>query len=656
MDRFQKIILVACAFLVFIRLVGSLFPEQRLWGVNLLYYVPSVWRWILVISGLVILIPRVNTRISDSLSVFHHGLAARLTKINRYYRYVFISLIGGILFWALRVRTFLLGDSFLRAGEINQGAKFSFTAPLDFLLHVKVARLLNWDAFQTYAVLSVLSGAVFLFLILSLRDRIARDKTESLLIFCVIATMGANQLFFGYVESYTLVYVAIIAYILVCLGYLANKNGLVLPVTLFFVALALHLSALTLLPSLLYLISLNEPKRAETQDKRPKSFKALLSIGVVLSVGAGLFILQSYNPDKKGLAYFLIYPLGSGETFYSLFSPSHLLDLVNHQLLISPVGVLILLAPLLAFSKSIKLKDRTVGFLLILSVCTLAYAFLIDPKLGYPRDWDLFAFSGLGYTVLGLYVFLKYWRETKADDLRYVTLSLLVVSLISTVPWIYINATHEKAVARFEHLLDLDEKRSAYGRENLAMYYSRRQEWHKEIEQWKKAIALTNNARYMTNLAVVYYNQRRYDLALMELERSLEADSTFDFTHFLFAEILLRAGRHEQAIEEYRKAIKCRSDITQYYDNLGALLANLGRYQEAVDVFEQGLKANPEYPSIYRNLGYTYLNMGDFSQARRYLMLYLEQSPKADDRAEINEVLRNLRNKRPEQPKGQRID
>lgn len=646
MDRFQKIILVACAFLISVRLLGSLFPEQRLWGVNLLYYMPSIWRWILVISGLVILIPRVSARVNDSLSVFHHGLAARLTKINRYYRYIFIGLIGGILFWALRVRTFLLGDSFLRAREINQGAKFSFTAPLDFLLHVKVAGLLNWDAFQTYAVLSVLSGAVFLFLILSFRDRIARDKTERSLVFCVIATMGANQLFFGYVESYTLVYVAIIAYILLSLGYLADKNGLALPVAAFFVAFGLHLSAVTLLPSLLYLASLKELERAETQDKRRKLFKVFLSIGIVLSVGAILFILQSCNPDKRGLSHYLISPLGGGsEDLYSLFSFSHIVDLINHHLLVSPVGILILLTPLLAFSKRIKLKDRAVTFLLILSVCMLAYAFLIDPKLGYPRDWDLFAFSGLGYTVLGLYVFLKHWRETKAGDLRYVTLSLLFASLVSTVPWIYVNATENKAVARFEHLLDLDEKRSAYGRENLAMYYSRRQEWHKEIKQWKKAIALTNNARYMTNLAVVYYNQQRYDPALRELERSLEVDSTFDFTHFLFAEIFLRTGRHEQAIKEYRKAIKCRSDITQYHDNLGALLANLGRYQEAVEVFEQGLKANPGYPSIYRNLGYTYLNMGDFSQARRYLMLYLEQSPEAKDRAEVTEVLRNLLNK-----------
>jgi tetratricopeptide (TPR) repeat protein len=278
----------------------------------------------------------------------------------------------------------------------------------------------------------------------------------------------------------------------------------------------------------------------------------------------------------------------------------------------------------------------------LVSVCTLGYALVVDPKLGYARDWDLFAFSGLGYTFLGLYLFLRYVKGLRKEALRYLTISLVFTSLVSTIPWIYVNSTDAKAVARFEHLLNLDMERSAYGRENLAMYYSKKGELQKEIEQWRKAIALTNNASYITNLAVVYYNLQRYDLALRELERSLDADSTFHFAHYLLAEIHLRRGEQQGAIEEYRKAIKYRSDITQYYDNLGSLLANLGRYPEALEVFQQGLKANPGYPSIYRNLGYTHLNMGDFAEAERYLLLYLEHSPSAEDVAEVREVLRNL--------------
>jgi len=639
----EKIIGAGCFLLILTHLVASYFPQERLWGVNLLYYLPPVWRWILVICGLLILIPPINKVVGNFLSDLAHRIANGFRKINKYYKYAFLSLIAGLLFWAFKVKTFLLGDSFLRARGIDLGEKLSFTAPLDFFVHVKVAKLLSWDAFQTYAVISALSGVMFVFLVLLLGDLIGKDRKEKVLIFFVIITMGASQLFFGYVESYTLVYVAMVIYILFSLSYLMNKDGLMLPVLSFLLTLSLHLSALTLLPSLLYLIFSKEARKTQWRKKKGKFFKLSLSIGIVLVVAVGLFLLQSYNPKGQGLGSYLIFPLGEGESFYSLFSFPHLLDLINHQLLVSPVGILILLTSILFFSKRINFKESVVGFLLVVSVCSLGYAFWVDPKLGYPRDWDLFAFTGLGYTLLGLYIFLKYGREIKRDILRYISFSLLFTSLISTVSWIYVNATEKKAVERFEHLLNLDEERSAHGHETLAIYYDKRKDWQKEIEQWKKAIALTNNVRYHNNLAAVYYSQQRYDLALKELKRSLEVDSTYDYTHFGLGEILIRMGRDQEAIVEFLKAIKLKPNKMEYYSSLGAHLVSLERYQEAVKILEQGLKVNPGYYPIYRDLGYTYFNSGDFARAERYLKLYLKHIPQAEDRKQIEAMIEKLK-------------
>ncbi|MGB8658640.1 MAG: tetratricopeptide repeat protein [Candidatus Zixiibacteriota bacterium] len=642
MSRVEKTISAGCLILVLIHFAASYFPGERLWGLNLLYFLPGVWRWMLVISALLVLVPGINKTVSDFFVGFFRLLTNRFKKTSRYVKYTALSLVGGAFFWIFRVKTFLLGDAFLRARQINLGGKLSFTEPLDFLFHVRVSKLLQWDAFQTYAVLSVLAGMAFIFLILLLQHKMAQNDEEKALIFSVIILMGANQLFFGYVESYTLVYVVIAAYALFSFGYLMNRNGLVPPVLLFLLAFGLHLLSVTLLPSLLYLILAERAKKSGKEREMGKLGKALLSGGMVVLVGVVLFLLQSHNPDKKGLGYYLISPLGRGEDYYSVFSFSHILDLINHQLLVSPVGILILLASFSFIAQRVNLKDKVVRFLLILSLCSLAYAFFIDPKLGYPRDWDLFAFSGLGYTFLAVYVLLKRWRERAGGSLRYVTVCLLFSSLISTFPWIYVNATEKPAVARFEHLLDLDNPRSAYGRENLAMYYNQQGNWQKEIEQWKKAIALTNGARYVTNLAVVYYNQKQFDLALAELEKAVKIDSTFDFSHFCIAEILVQKGEYQGAIEEYRKAIKGRPSVTQYYDNLGALLANLKRYPEAIQVLEEGLKASPGYPSIYRNLGYAYYNSGDSSQAEKYLKLYLQYSPQAEDEAEVRGVLASL--------------
>jgi len=444
------------------------------------------------------------------------------------------------------------------------------------------------------------------------------------------------------VESYTLVYVSMALYIFVSLSYLKNRTKILLPILAFFLASSLHLLALTLLPSLLYLVYMGGYKKIDAARDSKKLITVVSMIGVVMIVGMGIFLLQHYNPERKGLGYYLIYPLGNDQSYYSIFSFSHLMDLINHQLLVAPVGVLILLISILGLGNKIDFKDRIIQFLLILSGSMLAYAFFMDPKLGYPRDWDLFAFTGLGYTILGIHLFLKGSREMKLKNLRYVTLGLLAASLISTIPWIYVNASEKKSVERFGYLLDLDKKRSPSGRENLAIYYEEKGEWQKEIQQWEKAIAITGSARYIDNLATVYFNNQQFDLALRELKRSIAVDSVFDFTHFGIAEVYVKTGRYEEAITEYRKAIKAKPNLTQYYDNLGVLLTNLKRYPEAIQVFQDGLKSNPGYAPIYRNLGYSYYNVREYSLAEKYLNQYLERSPKAEDEAEVRDVLTSI--------------
>jgi len=643
----EKIICGGCLLLVLLHLAGSYFPSERLWGLNLLHYMPPAWRWILAGSAILILIPSVNRACVDFLTGLSRTQPRGQRGAGRYYKYAFFSLIAGVLFWLLRIKTYLLGDSLLRAREVDMGARFSFTAPLDFLLHVQVARLLNWEAFQTYALLSILSGMGFVFLTLLLADLMGRDGRERALVISVFLGMGAIQLFFGYVESYSLVFSAILLYILFSLRYLRSKNGLIPPLLAFLLAFSLHLVALTLLPSLLYLML--SGRAGDKQKKQGNLVRFGLSVGVVLLVVVALFLVQRHNPEPKGMEYYLISPLGSWEGSYSLFSLSHLLDLMNHQLLASPVGLLILLASVLAFSGRTGRKDEAARFLLILSLCTLAYAFLADPKLGYPRDWDLFAFSALGYTLLGLHLFLKHHRGAQAGDLRYVTLALLFASLLSTIPWIHVNAAEEESVNRFEHLLKLDRERSAHGHETLAIYHSQRGEWQKELEQWKKAAVAERNARYINNVAAVYHRQQRYDLALKELDKSLAVDPTFDRTYFNRGDVLAKMGRYEEALREFRRAVELRPDRMQYYNNLAGHLTKLGRDQEALEVLLEGMQVNPDYSPLYRDMGYNHFNLGDLAMAEKYLRLYLERAPQAEDAADVRQFLRSLAEKQRQQ-------
>jgi hypothetical protein len=594
MTKLEKVIFLTCAFLILLHTTASFFPKERLWGINLLYYVPSFPRWLLVIFGFLVLIPSVNRSVADGLAKFLALIANNFKRVNKYYKYALISLLSFLPFWIFKIKTYLLGDGNLRVVEILDGRKFSSTEPLDFYLHAQLSRFLKLDPFTTYAILSCLAGVVFVFLILLLSDLLGKEGQEKFLFFSVLATMGANQLFFGYVESYTLVYVAQAGFILFSLYYLKGRCGFFWPSLIFLLSLSLHLSAIFLLPSVLYLCIARKSQEAEPGNKILSLGNITKMVWILLIVGVAFLISRNYSPQQSDFSSFLISPLGSNADHYSLFYFSHLLDFLNHQLLVSPLGIPLWFVLISFFRKKIKFKKNEVTFLFVISLCALIFALTVDPKLGYPRDWDLFAFTGLGYTILVVFLLVEFLKESKLKRLRYLTLALAATALVSTFPWIYVNSTEIKGVERLADLLDLGGQRSALGHEQLAYYYRSHGQKDKEIEEWKKAIALFQKPRYIKNLAVAYVELGNYQEAASQLEKVLTISPNDHLTHSDLGKVYAALGRYKEVKQQLQKAIQLQPDNPLYCENLGFILVNLGENQEAIKYLELYLKYQPQ--------------------------------------------------------------
>jgi Tfp pilus assembly protein PilF len=643
MRKFEKVIFLTCLFLVLVHIVASFFPKERLWGLNLLHYLPTFFRWLLIGFGLSVLIPPVNSFIADNLAKLLTLAENGLKRTDKYYEYALFSLASFAPFWIFRIKSSLLGDASLRATEILMGTKFSATEPLDFYLHAQLSNLLKLNPFTSYAILSCLSGVVFVFLILLVSNIIGKKRPEKLLIFSVLATMGANQLFFGYVESYTLMYVALIGFILSSLYYLKGKCRFFWPSLVFILSVSLHLSAIFLLPSVLYLALAKRSQELEAKSKVFCLGNIIRIVSILLIVCAGLFILRNYNPQKSDLGSFLIFPLGGDEGPYSLFSLSHLLDFLNHQLLISPLGIPIWIILGVFFWKKIDFKKREMVFLLIMSICSLVFGLIVDPKLGYPRDWDLFAFTGLGYTIMGVFLLFSVLKESELKRDRYITLALISTAFISTIPWIYVNANEKKTVERLNHVLELDGKRSALGHEALAYYYRNYRQKDKEIEEWKKAIALIEKPRYFKNLGAVYVEMGKYQEAAWQLEKVMEKEPEDHLTHSDLGVVYAALGRYEEAKHQLQRAIELQPDNPIYYENLGLFLLNLKSYKESKEILKKGLEVDSSYFPNYRNLGFAYAYSGGNEEAIKYLELYLKYEPQAKDRNYVQESIKRLK-------------
>ncbi|MGB7061622.1 MAG: tetratricopeptide repeat protein [Candidatus Zixiibacteriota bacterium] len=660
MNRLQITILATCGLLILARIVASFFPHLRFWGLSQLHYFSLEFRIGLSVIGLLILIPRVNKIVAGVLGRVFDSIAERLKKMNRYLLYSATSFLSLIPFWLLRSRTPLLGDGYMRAGEIRMGKLFSVAEPLDALLHLLFSKFFGLDAYTTYGVLSCLAGGLFVFLLLLLCDLLGENGREKLLIFSVVLTMGATLLFFGYIESYTLMYAAMAGYVLFAVRYLKGRGGFLLPCVFMVLTAGFHLSAIFVLPSLFYLAFAPVIPGSGQKVRKSRFVNPVILTFVTALIGLGFYVVRA-GSSQGSVGHLLIYPFGGGDEGYSFFSLGHLLDFVNHQILVSPVNVVLWMVLLLLFWRRISLKDNVARFLFWLGICSLGFALLVDPKLGYARDWDLFAFSSLGATLLGLYLILSLVGELtqaasspgqeqtpgggegRAMDLRPVTLALVVTSLVSTLPWILVNASEQKAVARFEDLLKMDEKGTAHGYETLACYFRDRGEHQRSAKSWRDAIALNPGPRYFGALGNAYQRLGEYDKAIEAYDRSLRMASHFPGVarvHKNFGNTLAKAGRFEEAVLQLKKAIDLRPGRTEVHQSLGNILGKLGRYQEAVPYLEMALESDPGNVALYKALGTCYAAMGRKEEAGMYLKTYLQSRP--EDARKIEEIMDSL--------------
>ena len=277
---------------------------------------------------------------------------------------------------------------------------------------------------------------------------------------------------------------------------------------------------------------------------------------------------------------------------------------------------------------------------MVVTICSIVFAFVIDPELGYARDWDLFSSTGLGYTLLVIYLGFGLLRQAKVSKLDYIVLALASTAIFSTLPWLYVNAQENKAVERFKALLVLDVQRSAYGHEILAYYYREQGSVNQEIEEWKKALSVIENERYLVNLGGSYMELGRYQEAITTFKKVIQLNPNSADGYYNLGIGFARIGNYGESRKHYRMAINEDPYLLDAYTNLGGLLLGKGDYEEALEVLNSAIRINPDYFPAYYNLAVTYSRMGRAEDGIQLLRAYLERNP--EDHQRVRELLQKM--------------
>jgi len=459
------------------------------------------------------------------------------------------------------------------------------TNPLASWLHIGLGQIPGLDLREALRLLAAISGVAFVLAALGIGRACFPDRGRAAAVAVTLFTAGGVTLFFGTVEVYAPVFAAVGVYLFA--GLRAPDRPW--PALFLGIAVALHGSALALLPSLLFL--------ANGMSLRPLRFRRVLVAAgwFLLPVVVTIAALFAFSPP--GDAGTLGGGMGQGpllpfvrttETIlhrYVMFGGEHLLGVVNVLFLASPIGLLLVL------TGGLRRLDAIDHWLLIAAVCLFGLLFVWNLNYELRRDWEVFAIAGLPLAVLGSRRALRNHSDAAAG------IGIALLGLFCLVPLVLDNALNRRA--RIAQAMNLAgalatigddaaaERWQARGleldRDRIGLLYAAAHgrmvagDDRGAARTYREILAVDpENPRALSGLGTVLYRSGDRDEGRRVLAEALRADPLMLDVRLNLARIAIRDSQEDRAISLLTRGL-ILAGINPLADEALTLLAELRR-------------------------------------------------------------------------------
>lgn len=105
----------------------------------------------------------------------------------------------------------------------------------------------------------------------------------------------------------------------------------------------------------------------------------------------------------------------------------------------------------------------------------------------------------------------------------------------------------------------------------------------------------------------------------------------------------------EKAVADYTSAIELDPQYAKAYNNRGNARASLGDEERALQDYDTALELDGSLALAYFNRGLIHYRLGEYEDAIADLGMYLELVPEAEDRAQVEDFIEQLREGSPSQ-------
>lgn len=596
--------------------IGISLVYDRAWGINLLGFVsPAVRAGFAVCATVGLIYILVSSRFAD-----------RSVQISRVTLWGLVTvLVTGVLASLLYSREAYLGDGTMRAMDTAKGIGFISSELLPSFAGGLVAFILPVEAsvkgYLALRILSIISAMILVALLWYLVPRATGSLRRTLLFW--LLTMGSVRLLAGYIETYTLGFTFFTLWCLAAWGYFHRRISALWLIGFWLGAIFSHITAVFLLPATVWLLVLDPDGRVDLKRKSLWQSVALISvvaIGILIA-----FYRQQVNLPGVPKSDFFVTPLSAPPHDYGLFSAKHLFDLINHWLLIAPaflfVGVLAIVVQVGSNAGSFvgSLKKPSTLFWLLAGVLPFAAGFLVDPKLGWARDWDL-------YTLLSApaHVGMALWLDSLRGALRR---AAIAIAVLSAGLWLSFSVDGNAEQRRFEALLDLDPSRSDYGHEIMAQQYRRDGDHEGMLRHYRAALAVSENHRYRMNIAAAYFYLNRFDEAERWYRGVIMRDSTNAAAFHGLSLSLSELGRHDEALLSAIQAVTLEPKNPEYAFRTGTAYMAIRQFGNALPYLQISHRGRPTDPAMVNALAICHLGLDQLDMAKEKIDLALQMDP-----------------------------
>ena len=632
LSGFGSLLFVPLAIVIGIHIWGALQPSHDNWGVHFFGFYES---WIGILALAVILlaaVPMVQSRLITRLDTALHRISRLPLPIV--FMIVCSLLIG--LIYSFPAKLHLLGDGAVLLRSVPLGinsAEISTSfrnQPLMFWMYRLAMNAHPFEAspnpYTVYYSIDIIALLLFIALVFWSMRQLHVPILEKFLLGCLIVFSAGTQFYFGYVENYVLQYTMTIGFVLTGWYALEKRISIVVPVLFFVLMVMLHLGNIVFIPSLILLLLL----RWKSNLKRAILFIIAVGIaGTAVLYIAGFNLIDMTRHLQSGTVDILqLFTAIGGNFAYPMFSLPHLLDWFNSAMLSAPFGLLISGALVFLLPVERRWKNPVLLFLLGTVVCGIFFTWVINSALGLMRDWDLFAGFFVPLMIFPVYVL----SQTESfPGKRYVLLLSVIILLMHTGPWIGVNASEQRHLARIETLdshVFLSKAAQMAHHEALANFYFDTQQYRNALRHYESYIAIDpNNPRITGNIADVYRKLGERDKYFDMLKRAVTMKSPDPGVYSNLGVEYAARNDTAHAIFYNEEAVKQNPTATKAHANLGILYASRGDYGLADQHFSAAISLGMTEPQVYRYAGDVCIHLHQYKRALQNYDIYLRANP-----------------------------